>query len=73
MSNGHNQTVILGSDTPEIERALLKMVKSDLAGLEMTAGGRACAETHAMTPGSTSAKRLIFATLANCDARYVKE
>jgi hypothetical protein len=39
VSNGHNQTVILGSDTAEIERALLKIVTPDLVGLEMTAGG----------------------------------
>jgi hypothetical protein len=39
VSNGDNQTVVLGGDVAEIERALLKMVKLDIAGLEATAEG----------------------------------
>jgi len=39
VSNGDDQTVVLGSDVAQIERALLKMVKLDIAGLEATAEG----------------------------------
>ena len=39
VANGDNQIVVLRSDVKEIERALLKMAKLDIAVLEATAGG----------------------------------